>query len=556
MLFFQSNLGKFMRSLTYILPTTFLYLLIKSEYVNYANVPFWDEWDARMQLDTGNPNFGFNSFWAPHNEHRILLTKIVSYLNNQFLNGDSWPLLALNVLLGVVVILVFWRVTKICLNDYPIGVERVVNSIIALSILSNSQWENYLGALQSQEFFVILFPLLSFLFLQKFVETDRSYFLAICFLFSVLSSLSMANGLLVAYVSLLILILARQNALKVFFFGVATILTSYAYIYNLYSGSTSRPPSLSNATDLVLLIKYICMYLCGPFLQIFSNSTRFLSVGLLLLSCLVILKGYYDIWKKKDGKGATIGFVATATFIGITAIVTALGRFSYGVSQASASRYLTNSIVYWLAIFVLVVYFSKEKRGEPFYYKVLISVFLLLLPSQLLMSNQQLSPSFGRNSAALSLSLAIPDYEVLKNIYPDPQRLITLSKYARQNQRSFFSEDTFKYVTPESSISHTPSKACNYAVDSIVSLPNNWYRYTGWIFGKGTKSGFSQVLGIDDGNYVIGQGIVGGHRPDVAEIVSRRGLNSGFILYSRTKSIKTLVLNHDCSIELDLKSTT
>jgi hypothetical protein len=306
---------------------------------------------------------------------------------------------------------------------------------------------------------------------------------------------------------------------------------------------------------LLKCFSLVCMYLCGPFLQIFSNSTRFLSVGLLLLSCLVILKGYYDIWKKKDGKGATIVFVATASFIGITAVVTALGRFSYGVSQASASRYLTNSIVYWLAIFVLVVYFSKEKREEPFYYKVLISVFLLLLPSQLLMSNQQHSPSFGRNSAALSLSLDIPDYEVLKNIYPDPQRLITLSKYARQNQRSFFSEDTFKYVTPESKISHTPSKICNYAVDSIVSLPNNWYRYTGWIFGKGTKSGFSQVLGIDAGNYVIGQGIVGGHRPDVAEIVSPRGVNSGFILYSRSKSIKNLVLNHDCSIELDLKST-
>ncbi len=125
------------------------------------NVPFWDQWGGGAEatyLPWLEGNFGWQELFQPHNEHRIVPTRILSLLLLET-NGLWDPLLQMvtnamvHACAAVVLFLCLHRVCERAQSLIAIGVATL------FSIPLN--WENTLWGFQSQLYFLVLFSVLS-----------------------------------------------------------------------------------------------------------------------------------------------------------------------------------------------------------------------------------------------------------------------------------------------------------------------------------------------------------------------------------------------------------
>lgn len=124
-----------------------------------SDLPFWDQWGAeatRLYIPYFRETLSLGDLFAPHNEHRILLTRIFS-LGLLLLNGTWDPLLqmALNALL-------YASVSVFVLRTMVPTTPPAWCVAVALLFALPCGWQNTLGGFQLQMYLMIG---LSFLFL-------------------------------------------------------------------------------------------------------------------------------------------------------------------------------------------------------------------------------------------------------------------------------------------------------------------------------------------------------------------------------------------------------
>jgi len=174
----------------------FLYLFQGAVVLHYAvDIPFMDEWEA---LRPAGLPAGFSWSWliAQHNEHRIFLTKLQTWLLYWV---DGWDLrwhqgmnYLLFALIPIALIKVKARVLpKLSLHEYL---------AVLVFVLSPLLHQNHMWGFQSQFHFALLFILLSSLLI--FSESQSLSKLALGSFCILLSMFSFSNGL-VAGVGLL-----------------------------------------------------------------------------------------------------------------------------------------------------------------------------------------------------------------------------------------------------------------------------------------------------------------------------------------------------------------
>lgn len=169
-------------------------------------VPYWDQWDAEadhLYKDYLNSNLSWATLISPHNEHRILATRILSLALFE-LDGGWDPILqmvanaALHV--GVIVLLVttFQRVLQWA-NFLPF----ILFSILVFALPLG--WVNLLFGFQSPFYFLLMFSLLALRGLVTSTALSLRWWLSL--LCSVAAYFSLASGALTAAAALAVLIL-------------------------------------------------------------------------------------------------------------------------------------------------------------------------------------------------------------------------------------------------------------------------------------------------------------------------------------------------------------
>ncbi len=130
---------------------------------HYGNAtPFWDQWDGEVEtayLPFLRGTLDWDHLLAPHNEHRILMTRLLSILVLE-VNGLWNPLLqmALNALLHVLAVSI--AVWVVCHRERSGVLAPVLLSCLVLFGLPYA-WENTLAGFQSQFYFLLIFSSLS-----------------------------------------------------------------------------------------------------------------------------------------------------------------------------------------------------------------------------------------------------------------------------------------------------------------------------------------------------------------------------------------------------------
>jgi hypothetical protein len=157
-----------------------------------TDLPWWDQWDAEgryLLAPWYEQGSFFSGLFRAHNEHRVVLTKLVNF-SLTLANGcwDQRLQIVINALLpaSIAAALLWWS-QRFC----PRRVRPLVWLLLAVAWGLPLAWPNVLSAFHSQQFFLIGLSFCAIAWLPAPPGTRRWWFGAVC---AVLALGSMASG--------------------------------------------------------------------------------------------------------------------------------------------------------------------------------------------------------------------------------------------------------------------------------------------------------------------------------------------------------------------------
>lgn len=534
---------------------------------SFTSVPYWDMWGPYLDFYMEPPN-GFSSWWIQHNEHRIVLAKVLFWLDIRYFGGLSYFLILLNYFF---VTLEIWIFIKI-FNKKSVGVspnyQFIFKCFIVAWLFSWSQYDNLTGAFQSQFFLAQLLPLCSFYLLSKSITppTRVSYFLG-AILFGVLSLGSMANGIFAMPLLFVYSIIAAQGWRRSSALFILSAITIAVYLYGYHTPVGHASPLNSLLSSPYDYLKYVLYYLGVPFYFIFEGvgiaRTAAIIGGIFLLVSYLIFA--IQLFVRREYGSINFTIIIFGVFILATAVVTGGGRLIFGVNQALTSRYCTPALMMWTGLFIMLSPMLSRlyvKRKNIFLSVVAIAS-ISLIPMQLRAINIDGDINFNREVAALALAMGVRDLEQISKIYPAPDVAIAISEKAKKNNLSIFGADPYKGLedsinTNAVTVSHFK---CIGNLDEVIVLNGSTYsRIRGWIYSPDVRLHSKMVQIVNETGSVVGYALVGQKRDDVMHNFGPSALKSGFIGYVKATSansplgINSSAMGCDLTLRLENKS--
>ncbi len=211
-----------------------------------SDLPYWDQWDGEGDFLIRpflEGRLTAQSLVAPHNEHRILFTRLIA-LGLFEINDRQWDArleMAVNAFLHATVAVL---IAAIALRTLPRVFSVGLTALTALFFSSCTSWENTLGGFQSQFYLMTLFAALHIG--GTFLARPRSWPWRLAPLAGAAALFTMASGVLSACAALGVTILVVLRDRK---FSGDQIYVAAANLVLLAAGWLLRVPPME--TDLV-----------------------------------------------------------------------------------------------------------------------------------------------------------------------------------------------------------------------------------------------------------------------------------------------------------------
>lgn len=529
-LFYKKNKIKFYLFLV----ITYFLILLYGGFNNYSIIPYWDMWDGYLGFASAfnnallESNFtkAFNLLFSQHNEHRILIARLLFLIDYNLFAAKSIFLNAFNYFLLVCLLICF---VHLIYKEYKKRLNTSNwSSILILIIILNFSWvqyENLNWGFQSQFFLVFLIPLICFIYFSK-IWVDKQFTInkiILLFILGLLSSLCMINGVIVLPLITIFCLLNLNSNKKLFAVNLfGSLLIIFLYFYNFHFIASHSNISSSIFTNFFNVFIYACTYLGSLFFHLFfkNNFSLYLStiVGLICLSLFsfTLLKTYKNVISnyKQLALSFFIIFIITSSFL------TAIGRVDFGIYQAVSSRYSTPSVLFFASL--LTFYFPSitllAKRYSVINF-ILILIIVFLYIYQFTALKNSTKDNFRKYDSALSLSLGIEDQPIL-NIAVSSSHALKFMEDIKKNNKSYYSIDLFKELMNYNYYMIIPLKQplnnaqCNIKFEdesfnsllfsaSIIKL-SGFISSSNFLFSNKIKSAYL----LNNKNQVIGKGLV------------------------------------------------
>lgn len=406
--------------------------------VNGSSTPFWDQWDAEAAF-LYQPYFAgtlhFSDLIVPHNEHRILITRLWSLLLLE-LNGYWDPILQMvaNALLSGLAVALLVAAFRPMLDV----VSQIVLALFSMVIFSlPSAWENILNGLHSMWFFLILASLVGLIILHGAGAFTARWWIATLLLCT--SYFCMAGGaltLVAASVLCVVQLAAGRRS------GIGELL-AIAVFAALCVGFILEIPA--PAGHIALKAQSIGQFLWAV-VQIESWPATWnmpTAVSLLLAAIIhapAIIFSAYVIWQRPELVDRRWFVVALTGWAFLNASSIAYGR----VGGPTDSRYLELFAIALVLNCACLLYFVRTSSNSPqrrnLAYGAAAAWLLLVLPGAVVGSLNYSVPGMANKQVAgkvqtenLRAYLLTHDINFLANKpllhipYPDAWRLAVVS---------------------------------------------------------------------------------------------------------------------------------
>lgn len=532
---------------------------------SYTPVPYWDMWGGTLGFYIAHRDGDTSIWWSQHNEHRIVLSRILFWLDYELFKGNSVFLFVMNAVLALVSTTLFYLFSRdLMAAQFPEHPQRlqlplwVFTALICAWLFQWMQEENFAWAFQSQFFLAQLMPLVAFYLLARAANAgprQRLWFIAAC-VAGVASAGTMANGILALPLMTLYALAIRQSRVRVYLLAIVSLLTLFLYFFDYASPGSHGGGEQSAFAQPLLLIRYVFLYLGTPFYLLFGEADTGMTAAWIATSVIAIVSitlltlTLRDLWIRRQPAAApqalTLALVFYIIYLVGTAFGTGTGRLIFGVNQALSHRYTTPALMAWSAVFVLLLpLLFRHWRAARW---ALIPAGLGLLLLMITLQWQALAPRhnqvFAHKMAGLALELDIRDEVQINAIYEMSDGLLTVANIASLYDLTMFGMAPWQNLRelPGSRRSgNVPAPqqlpTCLGHIDLVSRIPgeSRFYSVEGWMLDPLSQSAAGLIEAQTIDGIVSGFGLSGYSRPDVAAAINVEALQTGFKAYLRTQ---------------------
>lgn len=485
-------------------------MVIVGEYRLYTAIPLQDSWDGSFTFYYSLLENGPSLIWLKHNEHRIILSRLLFIVDHYFFYGANWPLRLTNLVLVALSATLFWRILVSLSRFSEIKNLGVISWAIVGMLFSWIQEDNLTSEFNSQNFLAQLIPLCGLYWLYKSSQSPEKpfYFLAALF-FGVAAYGTMANGLLAIPLMILYSAALSQSRVKILSLVSIGLLCTALYFKGFPSTSTnSAVLEVINSNPLGFL-QFILLFLGSPFVYLFQSVGMAYMGGMLYLLCLLYSLKYLINPKRNSLELVLIFFLL---YVLATALITAGGRLHFGLYNAFTSRYTTPSLMAWVAIIILLSRSIPNIKWCKFLFlAVLVLLSLGFLRYQtLVFSPRYTQITYEQEVAGLALEMGVSDQLLLRTIYQD-DRVMGFAELVRPHKAGFFGQYPYQNLRGrlDQKISLPKSLPDCYGVVSAVDPiegDEKFKRVRGWIRNEnGQSEHLISIINLQD--RIVGFGL-------------------------------------------------
>lgn len=406
--------------------------------VGYSATPYWDQWNWLL------PDELLEGFFAQHNEHRIVVSRAI-FLIDAWVGGGAGiiNIVMMFVFAALHAALLFVLLCKAFGLDDP--ARRALLALgIAAYFFTGFQFENFVSGFQSGFTAVFFFASAAFTILAYYAERGGARIFALAVLMSFLSAGSVANGIFVAPVMVVVAVLLRLRRRDVAILAVVSIVTVLAYMHG-YSSPSAHGDPLARLGALPSTVGFFLAYL-GSALPGALNARVPMGVHLLPLAQFfgaigVVGAMFVLVGALRDGARAPYRTAAAAilAFVMATAAITALGRTGLGDLAALASRYGAATASFWAILFALAL--SLKGRNVRIGAGVtVVAAAVILASAQMSFTGIGLEFAFRKREAGAALLAQVDAPDVLRAAFPVPEYMLARAEVLRTAHQSLFSE--------------------------------------------------------------------------------------------------------------------
>lgn len=363
-------------------------LLIMVTVARYGvNVPFWDQWEFVKLLDKAAAGqLEFKDFWEQHNEHRLVLPRMVMLALARATQWDIRYEIAANVViallaLGMLVLLIERTVRPVA----PVIVPWLILAA-SLTTFSLTQWLNWIWGWQLQIFMNALAAVTTVWALARW--RGRWLGLALALLAAIAGALSFATGLiLLALIPLALLIGPRfdQGASRLTYVALAAAIgAGVAALYlNGFHHPGQQPSPFFLLSHPVSYGYYVLAYM-GSGLGAWSTPVS-ASWGAMGIATFAWCSAW--LWMRSPGlrHNTLLPWILLGLYGILSGFMTGIGRAGYGVEQALGPPYITISSLFWISLVVIAALVIAHRLEDGTASKtrsqaaMVVIVFLLIL---------------------------------------------------------------------------------------------------------------------------------------------------------------------------------
>ena len=492
----------------------------------YSPLLFWDAWH-----EVGSAQH-IDHLFDQSNEHRLVVSRLVFIADEKlFGGGGKLNLVVISLMQAAHAVLLVYLFARARPIDrwYLAGTAAFVTSMLFWLYQTETLAWSY------NVHFAAVFLIASAAF-AVLALWESPGGLATAMVLGTIGAFTMANGIFILplLISLAIWLGRPWWQIAVLALGAAFVLVAFLAGYHIGASPSSPEASLAKIGDA---LRYALAFLGAPFgyaVQIASSGVGGGSLELKVRSAiavgaagLVLFAGsaIYTLSRRGRVCPARLALVHIMMFVVVTMILTTLGRWQFGITQAFSPRYGTPALVFWTALGLTLWSFSpaNSKFARNIALTAIALVGVLIASTQVTLIAFVRDGMLSHQEGHSALLANVHDEEALRRLYSNVELIETQAKLLRAEHLSIFARPWSAWLgSPLTTyVGLAAPERCAGYLDEITpiaaTVPPAW-RARGWAWDPSAGALPEAIILADERGAIVGFGLLGYPRPDVQNV--------------------------------------